>query len=230
MPAERKILPEPRVLKGCIFLFSAGRYIYLYIYIYELWVDGPALVPARWLNRSVAMLLLFCRLRTVGRRRRLFSCQGAVGRIWSPHISVNKRGSKSTPLGYLFWEKKSFYIFGHLCPRKAGHPWKIFESPFTYSEVRRGKSQPWVGNFFSPLTNYEFQPPICKPCEVKFPIFDCLKKNPSIYPDIWEGQSQPKSESFWKTSSLIPTFEGRFVNPDRKILFDKRCPPIYPDI
>ena len=82
--------------------------------------------------------------------------------------------------------------------------------------MRRGKSQPWVRENFYPLTNSEFQPPICKPWEVKFPIFNCLKKNPSIYPDIWGGQSQPKSESFLKTPSLIPTFEGRFVNPEVK--------------
>ena len=80
--------------------------------------------------------------------------------------------------------------------------------------MRRGKSQPWVRENFYPLTNCEFQTPICKPWEVKFPIFYCLKKNPSKYPDIWGGQSQPKSESFWKTSSIIPTFEGRFVNPE----------------
>jgi hypothetical protein len=55
---------------------------------------------------------------------------------------------------------------------------------FTYSEVRRGKSQPWVRENFYPLTNSEFQTPICKPWEVKFPVFNCLKKNPSIYPDI----------------------------------------------
>ena len=164
MPAERKILPEHRVEKMYLYsFFSAGRYIYLYIYIYELWVYGPALVPARWLFRSVAVLVPFGSLRTVGRRYRLFSCQGAVGRIWSPHISVNKRGSKSTPLGYLFWEKKSFYIFGHLCPRKSGHPWKIFESPFTYSEVRRGKSQPWVGNFFIPSLITNFRPQFVNP-------------------------------------------------------------------
>ena len=162
MPAERKILPEHRVEKMYLYsFFSAGRYIYLYIYIYELWVYGPALVPARWLIRSVAALVPFGSLRTVGRRYRLFSCQGVVGR-----------------------EEKSLYIFGHLCLRKSGHPWKVFEIPFTYSEVRRGKSQPWVGNFFSPLTNYEFQTPICKPWEMTFPIFNCLKKNPSTYTDI----------------------------------------------
>ena len=161
MPAERKILPEHRVEKMYLYsFFSAGRYIYLYIYIYELWVYGPALVPARWLFRSVAALVPFGSLRTVGRRCRLFSCQGAGGRIWFPHISVNKRGWNATL------------------------PWELFESPFTYSEVRRGKSQPWVGNFFSPLTNYEFQTPICKPWEVTFPIFNCLKKNPSTYTDI----------------------------------------------
>jgi hypothetical protein len=60
----------------------------------------------------------------------------------------------------------------------------LFKIPFTYSEVRRGKSQPWVRENFYPLTNSEFQTPICKPWEVKFPIFNCLKKNPSIYPDI----------------------------------------------
>ena len=80
MPAERKILQEHRVEKMYLYsFFSAGRYIYLYIYIYELWVYGPALVPARWLIRSVAALVPFGRLRTVGGRCRLFNCQGAAG-------------------------------------------------------------------------------------------------------------------------------------------------------
>ena len=35
---------------------------------------------------------------------------------------------------------------------------------FAYSEVKRGKSQPWLRNFFeSPFTNSEFQRSICKP-------------------------------------------------------------------
>ena len=129
----------------------------------------------------------------------------------SPHISVNKRGQKATPLGYLFSGGKVLPYIRTFTPPKVK---ALFKIPFTYSEVRRGKSQPWVRENFYPLTNSEFQPPICKPWEVKFPIFNCLKKNPSIYPDIWGGQSQPKSKSFWKTSSLIPTFEGRFVNPE----------------
>ena len=58
--------------------FSGSRYIYLYIYICEHWLQGPALVSARWLVRSVAALMPFGSLRTVGRRCRFFSCQGAA--------------------------------------------------------------------------------------------------------------------------------------------------------
>jgi hypothetical protein len=79
--------------------------------------------------------------------------------------------------------------------------------------VRRGKSQPWVRENFYPLTNSEFQTPICKPWEVKFPIFDCPKKNPSVYPDIWGGQSQPKSESFLKNPFTNSDIWGPICKP-----------------
>ena len=128
--------------------FSAGRYIYLYIYIYELWVYGPDLIPARWLFRSVAALVPFGSLRTVGRRCRLFSCQGAVGRIWSPHISVNKRGVKSSLAGEVFsWFEKSFHISGHLRGSKSRLLRKNF-NPFTNSDIWGSICKPWGDNFF----------------------------------------------------------------------------------
>ena len=51
------------------------------------------------------------------------------------------------------------------------------------------------------------------PVNKKFPIFNCLKKNPSIYPDIWGGQSQPESESFLKNPFTNSDIRGPICKP-----------------
>ena len=133
----------------------------------------------------------------------------------SPHISVNKQGSKSTPSGYLFFGRKSPSIYPDIYTPKSQGNFEYFSKFLSLIRKWGGvKVNHGSEKIFIPSLITNFRPQFVNPGRWNFRYLIVWRRT-LLYIRTFEGvKVNPSPKVFWKTPSLIPTFEGRFVNPE----------------